>query len=81
MTELLEVVIRDKKGLVWQSLATSISSTNAKGAFDILPEHTNFVSVIDKVLIVRDEKNLQRQLDFKRGIIRVQKNQVEIYFL
>jgi F0F1-type ATP synthase epsilon subunit len=71
--------MRKREGIVFEGRAKSLSSFNEVGPFDILPLHTNFVSVIkDKMQIVK-ENNRPFQIELKRGILRVKQNQVEVY--
>lgn len=77
---LLSVVIREKNKVVFEGKIKSLSSSNDKGIFDILPMHTNFVSVINSKLelIKQDDSRLQIILD-QKGIIKVKADMVEIY--
>jgi len=43
----LEVVVNSPDKLIWEGKAYSISSENSAGVFDILPEHANFVTMIE----------------------------------
>lgn len=59
--------------------AAAISSVNKVGKFDILPEHTNFISLIQKKLSVQllDKKKID--YEFKRGVIEVSENLVKVF--
>ena len=76
---LLSVVVRKKNGIVFSGNAKSVTSYNLLGTFDILPQHTNFVSVISKKLEVVTSDNTLMKISFDRGVMRVKKDRVEIF--
>ena len=78
MSNTFHVIIRKKDSVVWQGEVKSLSSTNKIGNFDVLPEHTNFVGLIEKYIIIRFDKT-QKKYPIDRGIISVKNNQVEVY--
>lgn len=78
--QLLHVRIISPQQLILETKATSVSSINAQGPFDILPEHANFLTVVeDTPIIVRPAKEKPITYTFPLSIIRVTANQVSIY--
>jgi F0F1-type ATP synthase epsilon subunit len=74
----LKVVSRE--GSVFEGDVASISSYNEKGEFDVLAEHTNFISLIKKGLTIREEeKSPEKNIPFDNALIRVRENNVEVY--
>lgn len=71
--------VRKKDGVIFQGDATSVTSTNDKGVFDVLPQHTNFVAVIKNTLIIRPLQKPPVTISVPRGIIHVKKNTVEVF--
>ncbi|MCH7541595.1 hypothetical protein IH981_02325, partial [Patescibacteria group bacterium] len=59
--------------------AAAISSLNKLGKFDVLPEHTNFISLISKRLTLQliDKKTIN--YEFRRGVIEVSDNLVKVF--
>lgn len=57
----------------------AISSQNRLGNFDILPEHTNFITLIFGSLTIHttDKKKLTYQ--FERGVLEVSENRVNVF--
>ena len=57
----------------------AISSQNRLGNFDILPEHTNFITLIFNSLTIHttDKKKLTYQ--FERGVLEVSENRVNVF--
>lgn len=75
----LNLIIRKRDGIVFKGLVKSISSLNDKGPFDILPMHTNFVSVIsDRITVVAENGGINN-ISITRGIIRVKENTADVY--
>ncbi len=76
---LLNLIVRKRDGVIFKGQARSISSLNDRGPFDILPMHTNFVSVVKNSVKIIGENGQSQSISIARGILRVKENQVEIY--
>ncbi|MDO8638203.1 MAG: hypothetical protein Q7R43_01410 [Candidatus Daviesbacteria bacterium] len=76
----LQVSITSPKKELFTGEASSVSSTNSVGKFDILPEHANFVTLIEKQpIIIRPPKGKQVVFNFSLAVISVNSNKVSIY--
>ncbi len=75
--EPLEILIRSKNKIYYKGTAYSISSVNDNGPFDVLPAHTNFITLIKDFIIL--DFNLSTRKDFKidRGVLKISANKVE----
>lgn len=65
---------------VWEGNASSVSSSNANGAFDILPMHAHFLTIIEGnpiQIVTSDGKNLT--FVFKQAVMHVKDDVVHIY--
>lgn len=76
--ELIKVIIRQKDGILWEGEATSLSSINQVGPFDILPEHSHFVGLIEQYVLVRQNK-IEKKWPIDHGILSVKDGIVEVY--
>lgn len=76
----LQVKIVNAAGVLYEGPAASISSINNTGPFDILPLHTNFISLIKEKVTLRlkDGSNREFALD-DVGLIRNRANVVNIF--
>lgn len=76
----LHVRIISPQQLILDAEAQSVSSKNSQGAFDILPQHANFITVVESSPVVVTIKG-QKPLTFKFpvAIIHVTDNKVDIY--
>ena len=59
--------------------ASTFSSENKAGRFDILPGHANFISVIYNSLILYTMEKKQDVYFFRRGIVEVSENSVKLF--
>jgi len=76
--EKIHIVIRKKDGIVWQGDVDSFSSINEIGPFDILPEHSHFVGLVEQYVIIRQAKN-EKKWDIEHGILSVKDGIIEVY--
>lgn len=65
--------------IFFEGKAKSISSENKMGKFDILPRHTNFITLIFKNLTIITDKNKKITYQFERGVLEISKNKVNIF--
>lgn len=76
----LFVVVRTREKTLFMGDATSVSSRNNKGPFDVLAQHTNFISLIsDFILIHPVEGEVQRINVQKDSLLKVRQNRVEVF--
>lgn len=79
MASLFYLKITSPSGLVFGANVKSISSYNDLGKFDVLKDHTNFISIIKKQVEVIDESGEYKVFTLDNGIIRVISNIVDVY--
>lgn len=76
----LSLKMLDPKVVVFQGWISSMTAINHAGAFDIYPDHTNFITVIkDKVTIYFDSEGKMKEFTIQNGLLRVIDNKIEIY--
>ena len=63
----------------YRGVAATISSKNKVGKFDILPEHTNFITLIFNNLVIFTKEQKKIEYEFKRGVLEVSDNLVKIF--
>jgi len=79
MPDLLSVRVNSPERVLWEGTALSVSSKNAQGPFDILPLHTNFVSIIENEKIKINTGSEIKEYTFPHSVIYVHSNHVYIY--
>lgn len=76
----LHVRIISPQELILDAQAESVSSKNSSGSFDILPQHANFITMVEKnPIIVRIHKQKDQKFDFPMAIIMTTDNKVDIF--
>ena len=76
---LLPLVIRDRTGVLFEGEVDAVSSVNDKGPFDMLPLHTNFISIIKGALELRHKGQMIKRLPLERGVLAVREGRAEVY--
>ena len=74
----LHVIVKDKNGVTAEGDYTAVTTYNEVGLFDILPFHTNFITLIKTKLILRKGAE-NKEIKVGTGLLRVQNGMVNIY--
>ncbi|OGH22089.1 MAG: hypothetical protein A3F31_00085 [Candidatus Levybacteria bacterium RIFCSPHIGHO2_12_FULL_38_12] len=74
----LFVLIRDRDKTLFHEKVKAISSYNEKGIFDVLPQHTQFITLIKNTIIIYKEDK-KEEMKIEGGVMRVHENNVDIY--
>ncbi len=78
--ELLYIKVMSPQETFFEGQAQSVSSVNSSGPFDVIPEHANFITIIenqDIIVIKPDHQALK--FHFTQAIIYNVENKVTIY--
>ena len=76
----LNVRIVTPRQILFDGIASSVSSVNSQGKFDILPEHANFITIVENnPIIIHDADKKVFSYNFPLAIIYTAKNIVHIY--
>ncbi len=59
--------------------AVSVSSENDLGKFDVLKDHSNFISLIYEKLEIKTPGGKVIDYQFKRGVMKVNRNEVNVF--
>lgn len=71
--------MRSRKKSFFAGKATSITSINDKGEFDILSQHANFISLIKNYVIFNKGMKSEQKFEIGTGVLRNKGNEVEIF--
>ena len=75
----IHVTVRNRTRILFDKEVKSVTSKNDTGVFDILPEHSNFISLISSPLILRTLDGKKQEITFKNGLIKVKDNAIHCY--
>ena len=71
--------VASREGIMYEGDVISITSYNELGVFDVLSQHANFISLINKGLIIRDIENKEKEIKFDNALMKNFENKVEVY--
>ncbi len=77
--EKLKVIINSPDKIIWNGVATSVSSKNSAGSFDVLPEHANFITMIQNEPIIVRFLDKEHIFTYKNSVLSVYNGIVTIY--
>lgn len=77
--KLFYVKVTSPEGLIFGGNVKAITSVNNQGIFDILSQHTNFITLIKEKLILHKEDGKEEGYKLDKGIIKCANNIVDIY--
>jgi len=77
------VRVASSEKVLWEGEAFAVSSKNSQGKFDILPHHTNFLTIVEDqpIKISNQKRQVLQEFRFKQAVIYNQENRVAIYTL
>lgn len=79
VTDRLSVSINSPDAVIWKGPATSISSRNSVGIFDILPGHANFITMVQNEPIVVRFAGKEMTFKYENAVLFVYEESVTIY--
>ena len=77
--KLILLEIQTKKGVSFIDKVKAVTTYNARGTFDILPEHENFISIIKNKIIIHMMDGEDKEIKIDTGVLKVYANEVHIF--
>ena len=75
----LDVEIRSPDKILYKGPAEAISSRNEVGPFDVLPQHENFISIINGKITVWTGKHQKQEIENESAIMKAKSNTVHVF--
>ncbi len=75
----INVSIKNKKEQLFLGDASTITSKNDRGVFDILPYHVNFITLIKDFIVIDRNLPSEKRYEMETGVLYTIMNRVEIY--
>lgn len=72
-------IMRNRNKVLMDEDIWSITSVNDKGVFDILPQHANFISLIQKFITVHKLDGTENTTNINNGVLKVRDNTINCY--
>lgn len=76
---MLKVSIKSRTKNLFEGAATSISSFNDTGAFDVLLSHANFITLIKQAIFIDKGLASEKKLDITSGVLSCTNDEVSVY--
>lgn len=73
------LVVRKWEKVLFEGEVKSFTSLNERGVFDVLGQHANFISLINKSCVIRKTDGTTSEIKIKEGIVHVLDNRVTVY--
>lgn len=75
----IHVTVKSKEKILYDGVAHTVTSKNERGVFDILPLHTNFITLISEIIIIDKGLATEQKFEIEKGVLYVVSNKVDIY--
>ena len=79
MSNDISVTIYGLDSILYQGSVIGITSVNDKGKFDILPLHSNFISIVSDFLILHENNGEQKEFKLNKGVLKFTNNEANIF--
>lgn len=75
----LSITIFGPDKVLYQGNIKALTSVNDAGRFDVLPLHSNFISIIRDFLILHESDNKNKEMKFREGVLKVFGDDISIF--
>lgn len=75
----IHLMVRNRKQILIDEDVKAVTSTNDTGLFDVLPEHTNFISVINKSITAHKMDGTTQEIPLANGIMKIKDSSVRCF--
>jgi len=76
---LISATIKSKKKTLFEGTVESVTSKNERGIFDVLPFHTNFITLVKDYVVFNKGQKDEQKFDMEKGVLYVMSNEVNVY--
>lgn len=73
------LTVKSREKTLFEGEVTSITSYNEKGKFDVLPLHSNFISLIGEKIIIQPTVGPTQEIQLDNAVLRVIENTIQIF--
>lgn len=75
----LKVLITSRDEKIFDGTAETVTSYNDVGEFDILESHANFITLVNRYVILDKGSSHELKTEIESGVLKCDKNSVEVY--
>jgi F0F1-type ATP synthase epsilon subunit len=77
--ETIHLTIRNRENILYDADIHALTALNGSGPLDVLPEHANFISIIEKYVIIHEVNGKTNQMKIEIAVLHVHEGGVDIY--
>ncbi|MFC1700406.1 hypothetical protein ACFLZ4_02110 [Patescibacteria group bacterium] len=75
----INATIKTKEETLFEGAVKTVSSINERGTFDVLPFHTNFITLIRDYVVFNSGTDNEQKFEMEKGVLYVMNNEVNVY--
>lgn len=75
----LTVSILSAEGEVFKGEVKALSSINEMGPFDVLPMHSNFISIVKDKVVIHLANGQDKEFKIDNAILKAAENKVQVF--
>ena len=75
----IQVTVLTPQRLLYKGPAVAITSVNDQGEFDVLPQHSNFITLIKDRLVIHFDEKKSQSFVMDKGVVRCRENEVKVF--
>lgn len=79
MEQNIVVTIYNLESTLYEGKVNALTSVNERGKFDILPLHSNFISIVTDYLILHESNGNKKEFKLSEGVLKMSNNQAFIF--
>ena len=72
------LLVKNRDKIVFEGEVDNISSYNKIGLFDVLLDHSNFISIVEKQIIII-QNGARKEIPVDNGLLKVKGNNIFVY--
>jgi len=75
----IHLTVRNRLKVLFDDDIFSLTTKNDTGTFDVLPEHANFISLINSKLIIGKLDGSKQEITINNGLLKVKDSSIHCY--
>lgn len=77
-SKIINISVISPEETLFSGQASAITCHNEDGDFDVLPLHTNFISLIDKYIIIHQVNGQNKKITIEKALMKAIENNITI---
>lgn len=73
------LTILSRDGQIFKGTCSTVTSFNSVGEFDVLEHHANFITMINKYVVVDKSTTEEKKFSLEKGVLSSKGDTVEVF--